>query len=75
MVVVSNGEWSGWELSVFEVRIGLVSVGGVLVRELGVRDSVMLLVSSGIRNVEAPGIRCESVRASKAMGSRVNGIS
>ena len=59
----------------FEIRVRLVSVGGILVRELRVRDSVMLLVNGGIRNVEAPGIRCESVRASKAMGSRVNGIS
>ena len=59
----------------FEVRVGLVSVGSVLVRELGVRDSVMLLVSGGIRNVEAPSVRCECVRASKAVGSRANGVS
>ena len=75
LVVVSNGEWSSWELSVFEVRIGLVSVGGVLVRELGVRDGVVLLVGSSIGNVEAPGVRCERVRTSKAMGSGVNGVS
>ena len=59
----------------FEVRVGLVSVGSVLVRELGIRDSVMLLVGSSVRNVEAPGVRRECVRTSKAMGSRVNGIS
>lgn len=75
LVVVSNGEWSDWDLSVFEVRVRLVSIGGVLVRELGVRDSVVLLVSGSIRNVEAPGVRCERVRASKAMGSGVNGVS
>ena len=75
LVVVSNSERSGWDLSVFEVRIGLVSVGSVLVRELSVRDGIVLLVGSSVRNVEAPGIRCESVRASKAMGSGVNGIS
>ena len=59
----------------FEVRVGLVSVGSVLVRELGVRDGVVLLVGSSVRNVEAPGVRCESVRAGKAMGSRANGVS
>ena len=75
LVVVSNSEWSGWDLSVFEVRVRLVSVGGVLVRELGVRDSVVLLVSRSVRNVEAPGVRCECVRTSKAMGSRANGVS
>ena len=75
LVVVSNSEWCSWELSVFEVRVRLVSVGGVLVRELGVRDGVMLLVGSSVRNVEAPGVRCECVRTSKAVGSGVNGIS
>mgnify|MGYP000559377224 CR=1 FL=1 len=59
----------------FEVRVGLVSVGSVLVRELGIRDSVMLLVNGGIRNIEAPGVGRECVRASKAMGSRANGVS
>ena len=57
-----------------EVRIRLVSVGSILVRELRVRDGVMLLVGSSVRNVEAPGVRCECVRTSKAMGSRVNSI-
>ena len=75
LVVVSNSERGGWDLSVFEVRVGLVRVGSVLVRELGVRDGVMLLVSGGIRNVEAPGVRCERVRISEAMGSGVNSIS
>ena len=46
-----------------------------MVRELSVRDGVMLLVGSSVRNVEAPGVRCECVRASKAMGSGVNGVS
>ena len=58
-----------------EVRIRLVSVGSILVRELGVRDGVVLLVSGGIRDVEAPGVRCECVRISKAMGSGVNSVS
>lgn len=75
LVVVSNGERGGWELSVLEIRVRLVSEDSILVRELGVRDGVVLLVSGGIRNVEAPGVRCECVRTSKAMGSGVNSIS
>ena len=59
----------------FEVRVRLVSEDSILVRELGVRDSVVLLVSGGIRNIEAPGVRCECVRVSEAMGSGVNSVS